>query len=191
MIIGSEADWLRAVPWAIFVESIKTCSWFPCDTGVDLCQEKVIAVRTFMDGHKWRSLTCEDGEVRNPLAGLFNQCYTVKSFDQVLQGLIIMHPHLEKLRVLARKKAKKVRKFYNGEICNMSEDFKCAIVLYTIEDTPEEGSPYNLVNKSLRDKNRAAAKPWVDYIWLLCHALREVPPIPYEEGRAGCGCSWL
>lgn len=36
---------------------------------------------------------------------------------------------------------------------------------------------YKPLNEALRAQDRAAVMPWRDFIWLLMHALRKVPPI--------------
>ena len=41
---------------------------------------------------------------------------------------------------------------------------------------PRELSPYYVMNAALREKNRQAARPWRDFVWLLLHALRKLPP---------------
>jgi hypothetical protein len=48
-----------------------------------------------------------------------------------------------------------------------------AINLYTGEFIPPQF--YSVLNTSLRDENREACKPFIDYIWLLMHALRDCP----------------
>ena len=40
--------------------------------------------------------------------------------------------------------------------------------------------------KDLRSQNRTAVRPWRDYIWLLLHALRKLPPT--EHGMVYRGC---
>ena len=32
------------------------------------------------------------------------------------------------------------------------------------------------MNAALREKNRQAVRPWRDFVWLLLHALRKLPP---------------
>ena len=41
---------------------------------------------------------------------------------------------------------------------------------------PRELSPYYVMNAALREKNRQAVRPWRDFVWLLLHALRKLPP---------------
>jgi hypothetical protein len=45
-----------------------------------------------------------------------------------------------------------------------------------MEIVPREQSPYYLMNAALRDKVRSKVRPWRDYIWLLLHAMRMLPP---------------
>ncbi len=51
-----------------------------------------------------------------------------------------------------------------------------AINLYTGEFVPPQF--YSVLNTALRDANREKCKPFVPYIWLLMHALRDCPPYP-------------
>jgi hypothetical protein len=38
-----------------------------------------------------------------------------------------------------------------------------------------------LLNEQLRTQDRRAVLPWRDYIWLLLHAMRKLPPVPTHE----------
>jgi hypothetical protein len=51
-----------------------------------------------------------------------------------------------------------------------------AINLYTGEFVPPQF--YSVLNTALRDANREKCKPFVPYIWLLMHALRDCPVYP-------------
>jgi hypothetical protein len=54
---------------------------------------------------------------------------------------------------------------------------KAALVFYTMEDYYiRENSPYYRMNAALRKKKRENVVPWRNYIWLLLHALRDLPP---------------
>ena len=68
----------------------------------------------------------------------------------------------------------------------LSEDEGAAIVLYTIEETPRTKSLYYLLNECLRSRERARVRPWRDFIWLLLHALRKLPPIKPLTVYRGC-----
>ena len=74
----------------------------------------------------------------------------------------------EQQRKIATKQGRKLQKKYPA----MSADMCSAIVFYTMEAVPREGSLYYHLNGALRAKDRAAVRPWRDYIWLLLHALR-------------------
>jgi hypothetical protein len=120
--------------------------------------------------HRATDVGFEDGEMRNPLSGLFKGL-RLKSINAVFEQLVLQHPNFELLIKKAIKKAKKVKNHPN-----MSECMKAAVVIYTMEDYPRENSPYFIMNKALRERNRGLVGPWRDYIWLLLHALREIPP---------------
>jgi hypothetical protein len=63
---------------------------------------------------------------------------------------------------------------------------KAALVFYTMEDYPRENSPYCLMNAALREKKRENVVPWRNYIWLLLHALRDLPPSEVMVVIRGC-----
>jgi hypothetical protein len=116
----------------------------------------------------------EDGAFRNPTAGLFPASLALLP---LLDALAPVRAQLPSLDALLRASAKKVRKL--GErFPAMSADQRGALVLYTMEDTPRENSPYFRLNAALRVKDRAALRPWRDFCWLLLHALRCAPPLP-------------
>ncbi|EOD21600.1 hypothetical protein EMIHUDRAFT_240965 [Emiliania huxleyi CCMP1516] len=72
---------------------------------------------------------------------------------------------------------------------SLTRDECAAVVLYTMEDMPRERSPYYVMNAALREKNRQAVRPWRDFVWLLLHALRKLPPSKARmvyRGMAGC-----
>lgn len=54
-------------------------------------------------------------------------------------------------------------------------DESASIALYTMEWSPFRESVYYLLNTNLRDKNRAALKPWFPYLKLLITALQRLP----------------
>jgi hypothetical protein len=73
---------------------------------------------------------------------------------------------------------------------HMKEHERAAVVLYTIEDYPRENSPYFVMNRALRNKNRIAVRPWRDFIWLLMHGIRKIPePTETRELIRGCKSS--
>eukprot|EP00966_Prymnesium_polylepis_P293483 6778418-Prymnesium_polylepis.1 len=62
-------------------------------------------------------------------------------------------------------------------------DEVASVVLYTIEDKERrEDSPYYVMTAALREKVRLAVRAWRDYIWLLMHDLRKLPPAKSEDG---------
>ena len=123
-------------------------------------------------------MALEDGKVRGPLAGFFPATLPVPTLEQALAPFAAGYPHLHadtgRSVKLARKKAKKAQVKYT----TLTLDECIAVVLYTIEEHPRETSLYYLMNAALRSKQRAEVWPWRDFIWLLLHALRKLPPVP-------------
>ena len=123
-------------------------------------------------------MALEDGEVRGPLAGFFPATLPVPTLEQALAPLAAGYPHLHAVTgvsvKLARKKVKKAQIKYPS----LTMDECTAVVLYTIEEEPRETSLYYVMNAALRSKQRAEVRPWRDFIWLLLHALRKLPPVP-------------
>mmetsp|Transcript_13368 Transcript_13368/g.31642 ORF Transcript_13368/g.31642 Transcript_13368/m.31642 type:complete len:173 (-) Transcript_13368:14-532(-) len=68
----------------------------------------------------------------------------------------------------------------------LSIDECTVIVLYTMEATPREASPYYLLNNCLRAMDRRAVRPWRDFVWLLLHALRKLPQDNNSVLMRGC-----
>ena len=64
--------------------------------------------------------------------------------------------------------------------CRLTVAGIAAINLYTCEFASPKGQPqfYSVLNNTLRDANRAKCTPFVPYIWLLMHALRDCPVYP-------------
>jgi hypothetical protein len=74
------------------------------------------------------------------------------------------------------------------ESLNLSIDERAAIYLYTMEfpplpDVNVNGSIYFLMNKYLRDQNRAALKPFLKYLKLLLSALHKLPAVKNKVCR--------
>ena len=72
---------------------------------------------------------------------------------------------------------------------HMTEHERAAVVLYTMEDYPRENSPYFVMNRALREKNRLAVRPWRDYVWLLMHGMRKIPEPTETSLIRGCKSS--
>ena len=131
-------------------------------------------------------VSSEDGEVRGGLHGIFHAGLPVQSFEASLAGLAATYPKLGPKGVLFKKAQRKARQI-EDDFPDLSIDESSAIVLYTMEDDEvRENSPYFLMNKALRDKDRRAALPWRDYIWLLLHALKLLPPSRESVVFRGC-----
>jgi hypothetical protein len=64
--------------------------------------------------------------------------------------------------------------------CKLTAAGIAAIHLYTCEVVLPPGRPqfYSVLNSILRDANRDKCRPFVPYIWLLMHALRDCPRYP-------------
>ena len=93
-----------------------------------------------------------------------------------------LHPSSGRSVKIARKQAKRAQ----AKHLNISMDKCIAIVLYTMEEIPRESSLYYALNLALRNKVREAVRPWRDYIWLLLHSLRELPPAAEMLVFRGC-----
>jgi len=93
-----------------------------------------------------------------------------------------LHPTNGRTVRMARRHAKKVQFTYP----TLSEDEATAIVLYTYEEEPRTKSLYYLLNDCLRSKERTRVRPWRDFIWLLLHALRKLPPTDPMTVYRGC-----
>jgi hypothetical protein len=121
----------------------------------------------------------EDGEPRSVLSGVFRGL-TLQGFEESLEGLD--HPNYTILIKKALKKAKQVKKYAHMSLCK-----KAALVFYTMEDYYiRENSPYYRMNAALREKKRENVVPWRNYIWLLLHALRDLPPSEVMFVTRGC-----
>lgn len=129
----------------------------------------------------------EDGAPRSPLAGLFPATLPVPTLSEALNHEIVasrphLHPSSGTTVRLAQRQARRVQSKYPA----LSLDMCAAITLYTIEDIPREGSLYYALNRVLRSQTRSAVRPWRDFIWLLLHALRKLPPSPVSLVYRGC-----
>ena len=118
----------------------------------------------------------EDGDMRGPLSGMFPADLPVPSFASALAPLIgklpKVEPNVGQLAKMAWRKAGSIQ----SQFPSLSRDECAAITLYTMEDIPRERSPYYVMNAALREKNRQVVKPWRDFVWLMLHALRKLPP---------------
>jgi hypothetical protein len=150
-------------------------------------------------------VTSEDGALRSPLSGMFPPHLPVPESlpvalrpvrDQVPAGvelsaaptgpghrILSQVPNCDALVAQAHNVARNLASKYP----HMSEHERAALVLYTMEDYPRENSPYFVMNRALRDKNRAAVRPWRDYIWLVMHGMRKIPE-PTDVWQLTRGC---
>ena len=131
-------------------------------------------------------MALEDGAPRAPLSGLFPADLPLPSLEDALMPLAATLPHLHPSSGRSVKIARKQAKRAQAKHPNISMDMCIAIVLYTMEEIPREDSLYYALNLALRNQMRNAMRPWRDYIWLLLHALRELPPAAEMLVFRGC-----
>jgi hypothetical protein len=125
----------------------------------------------------------EDSGVRTPLQGLFDHCDVVKPLEDALLPVRHMLPPLKTyLRTTLRKAQEVIDDIHPG----FPENEARYIVLYTMDFQPREKSVYFVMNASLRDYDREAVKPWVDYIWGLLKSLKMLPKRPETVLFRGC-----
>ncbi len=121
----------------------------------------------------------EDGKIRNPLKGLFPADLPLPSLATALYEIGHQYPNLNpsngQMVKMARQHAKSCDR---SAMQGLTDDEIISIILYTMEDTPRENSLYFALNAALRSMDRGGVKMWRDYIWLLLHALRKLPPPP-------------
>ena len=139
-------------------------------------------------GERLLDMALEDGAPRAPLSGLFPNDLPLPSLEDALlpiaaaSQLSHLHPTTGRSVKIARKQAKRAQ----AKHPSLTLDECTAIVLYTIEEFPRENSLYYALNLALRNQLRKAVRPWRDYIWLLLHALRKLPPATATIVFRGC-----
>ena len=139
-------------------------------------------------GARLLDMALEDGAPRAPLSGLFPNDLPLPSLEDALvpiaaaSQLSHLHPTTGRSVKIARKQAKRAQ----AKHPSLTLDECTAIVLYTIEEFPRENSLYYALNLALRNQLRKAVRPWRDYIWLLLHALRKLPPATATIVFRGC-----
>ena len=139
-------------------------------------------------GARLLDMALEDGAPRAPLSGLFPNDLPLPSLEDALvpiaaaSQLSHLHPTTGRSVKIARKQAKRAQ----AKHPSLTLDECTAIVLYTIEEIPRENSLYYGLNLALRNQLRKAVRPWRDYIWLLLHALRKLPPATATIVFRGC-----
>jgi NAD:arginine ADP-ribosyltransferase/Leucine Rich repeat len=135
----------------------------------------------------------EDGRMRSPLAGLFPPDMPVAA--TLLEALTpvgrsgLAPKNLQQCIRISETHIKSQHALPNcsSSISALSLVEGAAIALYSMENTPKDQSVYFMVNAALRSDDREGMKPWVPYVWLLCHALRKLPvpeePVVYRGVR--------
>eukprot|EP01041_Mallomonas_annulata_P042203 gene42203-biopygen11048 len=63
---------------------------------------------------------------------------------------------------------------------NMTVDEVAAIKMFTMTVEPPTTAFYYLLNKALREEDRAHVKPFVKILWLLMQAMRKALPVVYR-----------
>ena len=118
------------------------------------------------------------------LSDLFAPDLTIIPLPDALTPIAPSMPMLETIvqAVIQKAGSTTLTSKYNA----LSLDERAAIVLYTMETTPRAISPCYSMNAALRGTVREAVQPWRDYIWLLLHALRKLPPINVQMVMRGC-----
>jgi hypothetical protein len=137
-------------------------------------------------GSRLLDMALEDGAQRSPLSGLFPANLALPSLEVALMPHSATLPHLHPSTGRSVKMALKQAKRAQAKHPDMTLDECTAIVLYTMEEIPRETSLYYVLNLALRNKVRAAVTLWRDYIWLLLHALRKLPPSTEATVFRGC-----
>lgn len=137
-------------------------------------------------GSRLLDMALEDGAPRGPLGGLFPANLPIATLEDALKPIAQTWPHLHPLTGRSVKLARKQAKRAQAKHPTISMDKCAAIVLYTMEEIPRESSLYYALNLALRDQVREAVRPWRDYIWLLLHALYELPPSAETVVFRGC-----
>lgn len=137
-------------------------------------------------GNRLLDMALEDGAPRAPLSGLFPADLPLPSLEDALMPLAATLPHLHPSSGRSVKIARKQAKRAQAKHPNISMDKCIAIVLYTMEEIPREDSLYYALNLALRNQMRNAVRPWREYVWLLLHALRELPPAAEMMVFRGC-----
>ena len=137
-------------------------------------------------GSRLLDMALEDGAPRSSLAGLFPANLALSSLEDALMPLAATLPHLHPSSGRSVKIARRQAKRAQAKHPNMSIDKCTAIVLYTMEEFPRETSLYYALNLALRNQMRHVVRPWRDYVWLLLHALRELPPSTEVTVFRGC-----
>lgn len=134
----------------------------------------------------------EDGSRRSSLAGMFPLDLPQVSLEAALAFCTPTMPAVMASMQIALKKAK-MEELHPA----LSMDERAAVILYTIEAFPKTESVRlqqlfecsrvfanrkfknqvnYILNSALRSVNRRSVQPWRDYMWLLLHGLKKLPP---------------
>lgn len=128
----------------------------------------------------------EDGNGNESICGLFHPQLPVKSLAEALIPAAEMYPELAASGRVFEETMLKARHLMASHGTTLTVDETGAIVLYTTELVPRERSPYYMMNEALRDHSCSEIAVWRDYIWLLLHALKKLPPSPVRQVVRGC-----
>ena len=129
-------------------------------------------------------------KVRSPIYGLFRGLSAPDHSSTLADALAPLIQAIENGQVLdlsvhdlrmailhCHNNGVDVKRFQEaGKPSKLSVAGIAAVNLYTGEFVPPQF--YSVLNAALRDANREKCKPFVPYIWLLMHALRDCPLYP-------------
>eukprot|EP00667_Euglena_gracilis_P006502 EG_transcript_6557 len=122
----------------------------------------------------------EGGGTRLPLGGLFAACGAVKPIRAALGKVAHLIPNFTVLLEFVTHKAPEVLRRLPRWDPDVARRFDTNLLSYllffTAEGYPKEQSVYYIMCRALREQERELVKPWVDYIWGLLHALKQLPP---------------
>jgi len=93
------------------------------------------------------------------------------SLDKAVESLTDILPHIQSYVYVAKQRCK-------NPTDDLSPDESASIMLYTMPMGHDDKCLYNVLNKTLRDKDRQEKlKPWHSYIRLFLNALLRLKPI--------------
>ena len=114
---------------------------------------------------RFGDITTEPYESLPPLRGYEKN--EIVSLENALKPVKDFVPELDAMLYTARRNCK--------PSSILRPDEAAAIMIYSLEWTPEEQSFYYIFNNKLRDRNRRALLPWFLYIRLFVEALLKLP----------------
>ena len=135
----------NATTWDLPDKSALPDASVPCAVPPDAA-----AIGTDATAAASRTLFHEDGTLRSPVGGLFHDNLPVpRTLEDALHEVTpLFDPEALRAQVVrARQKARTLAR-------SLPEEWRAALVLYTMESTPPTASVYHLMNGALRDQSR-------------------------------------